>query len=62
LPATAHDLGVIVLVFVRILRICFARVIKGELTEEMAMFVTLPTMEGNMLVVQGLGPFFILIV
>jgi hypothetical protein len=54
LPATARDLGVIVLVFVRILRVFFVGFIKGAFTEEMTMFVTLPTAEGNMLVVQGL--------
>jgi hypothetical protein len=47
-------LGVTVLVFVRILRVYFVGVIKGAFTEEMAMFVTLLEVEGNMLVVQGL--------
>jgi hypothetical protein len=48
---TPRDLGEIVLIFVRILRVSFARVIKGEITEEMNMFMTLPIMEGNILVV-----------
>jgi hypothetical protein len=47
-------LGVTVLVFVKILRVSFVEVIKGAFMEEMAMFVTLLVVEGNMLVVQGL--------
>jgi hypothetical protein len=57
-----HELGLTIFFFVKILMVCFTEVIKGELMEEMAMFVKLPTVEGNMLVVQGLGPLLFLIV
>lgn len=61
-PTKTCELGVTIFFFVRILSVCFVGVIKAEFTKEMDMFVTHPTTEGNMIVVQGLEPFFILVV
>jgi hypothetical protein len=36
--------------------------IEGETFEKMAMLMAFPTMEGNVLIFEGLGPFFILVI
>jgi hypothetical protein len=60
--SSTSDLGETILGFVRIFRRRLGGVIQREFMEEMTMFMAFATTKGDMLIIEGLGPFHILVI